>query len=103
MHPPIFLTWSSPKNNREEYESVLTCTVNKAVIPDKYPLPTAEELIAYFYGSTVFSKLDLRQGYLQVTLHPSSRDLTAFVAHAGVFRYTRMPFGLSLAPVAFKR
>ncbi|ROJ48029.1 hypothetical protein DPX16_5295 [Anabarilius grahami] len=37
--------------------------VNKAVIPDKYPLPTAEGLTTYFYGSTVFSKL--RQGYLQ--------------------------------------
>lgn len=61
-------------------------SVNKVVIPDKYPLPTAEELTAYFYGSTVFSKLDLRQGYLQVPLHPSSRGLTAFVTNAGVFR-----------------
>ncbi|KAG1940200.1 retrotransposable element [Pimephales promelas] len=34
-----------------------------------------------FHGSTVFSKLDLRQGYLQVPLHPSSRNLTAFVTH----------------------
>lgn len=42
--------------------------VNKAVIPDKYPLPTAEET-AQFNGSAVFSKLDLRQGYLQVPLH----------------------------------
>ena len=38
--------------------------VNKAVIPDKFPLPTVEELSAKFNGSTVFSKLDLRQGYL---------------------------------------
>lgn len=69
--------------------------VNKAVIPDKYPLPTTEELSAKFHGSTVFSKLDLRQGYLQVPLHPESRNLTAFVTHIGVFRYTRMPFGPS--------
>ncbi|KAI3358905.1 hypothetical protein L3Q82_015296 [Scortum barcoo] len=45
---------------------------NKAVIPDKYSLPTMEE---------VFSKLDLRQGYLQVPLHPDSCNLTAFVSH----------------------
>lgn len=37
--------------------------VNKAVIPDRYPLPTVEELAAQFYGSSVFTKLDLRQGY----------------------------------------
>ncbi|KAJ8365040.1 hypothetical protein SKAU_G00138710 [Synaphobranchus kaupii] len=77
--------------------------VNKAVIPDKYPLPTAEELTTVFHGSTVFSKLDLPQGYLQVPLHPASRDLTAFVTHAGVFRYTRMPFGLSSAPSCFQK
>ncbi|KAJ8368319.1 hypothetical protein SKAU_G00083470 [Synaphobranchus kaupii] len=78
-------------------------SVNKAVIPDKYPLPTSEELTTHFYGSTVFTKLDLRQGYLQVPLHPASRDLTAFISHAGVFRYTRMPFGLSSAPSCFQK
>ncbi|KAJ8349338.1 hypothetical protein SKAU_G00244680 [Synaphobranchus kaupii] len=77
--------------------------VNKAVIPDKYPLPTVEDLSAKFYGSTVFTKLDLRQGYLQVPLHPDSRFLTAFVTHVGVFRYTRMPFGLSSAPSCFQK
>ena len=65
---------------------------NKAVTPDRYPLPTVEELAAQFYGCSVFTKL--RQGYLQVPLHPDSRSLTAFVTHIGVFCYTRMPFGL---------
>ncbi|KAG1936342.1 gag-pol fusion protein [Pimephales promelas] len=64
---------------------------------------TLEELTAQFYGSTVFTKLDLRQGYLQVPLHPASRDLTAFVTHAGVFRYTLMAFGLSSAPSCFQK
>lgn len=45
--------------------------VNKAIIPDKYPLPTTEELTAQFHGSTIFSKLDLRQGYLQVRVRVS--------------------------------
>ncbi|KAJ8369487.1 hypothetical protein SKAU_G00095150 [Synaphobranchus kaupii] len=71
------------------------CAANKAVIPDRYLLPTSEELTAQFYGSTHFLKLDLCQGYLQVPLYPKSRDLTAFVTHSGVFRYTQMPFGLS--------
>ena len=38
--------------------------VNKAVIPDTYPIPSREELMSEFNGSTVFSKLDLSQGYL---------------------------------------
>lgn len=77
--------------------------VNKAIIPDKYPLPTTEELTAQFHGSTIFSKLDLRQGYLQVPLHPESRNLTAFITHRGVFRYKRMAFGLSSAPSCFQK
>lgn len=77
--------------------------VNKAIIPDRYPLPSIEELTTHFHGSTIFSKLDLRQGYLQVPLHPDSRNLTAFVTHTGVFRYTRMPFGLSSAPSCFQK
>ena len=77
--------------------------VNQAVIPDKYPLPTAEEVTSQFYGSKLFTKLDLRQGYLQVPLHPDSRNLTAFVTHAGVFQYTRMPFGLCSAPSCFQK
>ncbi|KAL2077907.1 hypothetical protein ACEWY4_025592 [Coilia grayii] len=77
--------------------------VNKAVIPDKYPLPTAEELTSHFHGSTIFSKMDLRHGYLQVALAPASMDLTAFVTHMGVFRYKHMPFGLSSAPSCFQK
>lgn len=77
--------------------------VNKAIIPDRYPLPTSVELTTLFYGSTVFMKLNLQQGYLQVPLHPASRDLTAFVTHAGMFRYTWMPFGLNSAPSCFQK
>jgi len=77
--------------------------VNKAVIPDMFPLPTSEELTAQFHGSTMFSKLDLRQGYLQVPLHPNRRNLwawvKAFVTHAGVFRYMLISLHrLNLAP-----
>ena len=54
------------------------------MIPDKYPNPTLEE----FCKSTVFSKLDLFQGYLQVPLE-RCRNLTA-----GVFQFCRVPFGL---------
>ncbi len=34
--------------------------VNKAIIPDTYPLPTQDELMSQLTGATVFSKIDLR-------------------------------------------
>ena len=77
--------------------------VNKAIIPDKYPLPSQEELMTEFCGSTIFSKLDLRKSYLQIPLHKDSKHLTAFITHDGVFQYKRMPYGLSSAPSAFQK
>ncbi len=62
-----------------------------------------EELSATFHGASIFTKLDLRNGYLQVPLAEESRHLTAFVTHDGVFQYRRTCFGLSSAPSAFQK
>jgi hypothetical protein len=62
---------------RKKDGSVRVCVnltdVNRALIPARYPLPTMEELTAKMSGATVFSKLDLLQGYLQLPLAPASR------------------------------
>ena len=76
---------------------------NQAIIPGKHPLPTMEDIAAEFYGSTVFSKLDLNQGYLQIPLAEESRFITAFVTHKGTYQFKRMPFGLASAPSAFQK
>ena len=64
--------------------------VNKAIIPDKHPLLTIEELSAEFHHSTVFTKLDMRRSYQQVPMAEDSKYLTAFITHEGVFQYRRM-------------
>ena len=76
---------------------------NKAVIPDKYPLPVIEELSKFFSGSTVFSKIDLKWGYLQVRLNPQYRYITAMITPIGLLQWKRLPFGLSSAPSCFQK
>jgi hypothetical protein len=77
--------------------------VNKALILDRYPLPTMDELTAKLTGSTVFSKVDLLWGYLQLPLAKESRYLTAFLTHEGVWQFKSLPFGLATGPSAFHK
>jgi hypothetical protein len=49
------------------------------------------------------SSLDLKAGYWQVPVRAEDRDKTAFVTPLGLFRFTRMPFGLRNAPSTFQR
>ncbi len=77
--------------------------VNQAVVADKYPLPTMDELSSEFAGAKWFSKIDLRWGYLQVPLDADSRCLTAMLTPIGLFQWARLPPGLCSAPSCFQK
>ena len=47
--------------------------------------------------------VDLRSGYWQVPMDRKDKPKTAFATRAGQFQFTRMPFGLNLAPSTFQR
>ena len=77
--------------------------VNKAITPDKYPLPTVDELSRLFAGATVFSKIDLKSGYWQIEMAAESRYLTSMITPKGLYQWKRVPFGLSSAPSCFQK
>ena len=91
-----------PKSNGGVRVCVDTRRANKAVIRERHPIPTLEEMLAALNGAAVFSKLDLRWGYHQVELHPESRVLTTFSMHNGLKCYKRLIFGLSSAPETYQ-
>ena len=78
-------------------------TINRAAKPDVYPLPRVEDLFATLAGGKAFTKLDLAQAYQQIPLEESSKQYVTINTHKGLFRYNRLPFGVSAAPSIFQR
>jgi len=75
---------------------------NKAIIRERHPTPTIDDLISKLNGATVFSKIDLRSGYHQLPLAEESRYITTFSTHLGLRRYKRLNFGISSASEIFQ-
>ncbi len=77
--------------------------LNLQTVEDKYPLPNNADLVARLAGCTIFSKLDLKKGYLQVPVAASDVPKTAIITPFGLFEFVRMPFGLKNAGMTFQR
>jgi hypothetical protein len=77
--------------------------LNLVTREDKYPLPNMGNLSGHLDGSVIFSKLDLRKGYLQVPVAAADIAKTAITTPFSLFKFARMPFGLRNAGITFQR
>ena len=78
-------------------------TINPVLDVPEYPMPTAEELFTQLNGGEKFSKLDLSSAYQQVLLDEESRQYVTINTHLGLYRYTRLPFGVAASPAIFQQ
>ena len=77
--------------------------LNRVIVRDRYPLSVIEDLIDKLQEARVFSTIDLKNGFLHVSVSEESRKYTAFVTQNGQFDFLNMPFGLCNAPSVFQR
>ena len=110
LEPVEFAEWASPivPVLKSDKKSIRICgdfkqTINPVSSLDRYPIPKVEDLFSSLSKGKVFSKIDLSQAYQQVPLEVESRQYTVINTHKGLFRYTRLPFGVSSAPGIFQR
>lgn len=77
--------------------------LNSYTIDEFHPLPYISVLLERLKDCKYFAKMDLRNGFYQISIHPAHRHKTAFIVKDGVFQFTRMPFGLKNAPSYFQK
>ena len=93
----------APKASGDIRLSVDMRKANAAIICERIPIPTVDEVLENLNGSAVFSKLDLCLGFHQIELVEDSRDIITFATHDGLFRYKRLSFGVNSAPEKYQQ
>ncbi|ESK81074.1 pro-pol protein, partial [Moniliophthora roreri MCA 2997] len=76
--------------------------LNHGTVKNAYPLPLVSDLIDRLNGATVFSKLDLRNGYNNVRIKDGDQWKAAFKTNRGLFEPTVMFFGLMNSLATFQ-
>lgn len=91
------------ENGQVKIAGDFSVTLNKDLIIEKYPMPRIEEVFAKIGGGEHYSKIDLKNAYNQFILDESCQELTAINTHKGLFKYTRLVYGLANAPAIFQK
>ena len=77
--------------------------LNKVLQRELYELPVMEDILPELSRAKIFSKLDLRSGYLHCVLDDQSSLLTTMMTPFGRYRWKRLPFGLKVSSEIFQK
>lgn len=92
-----------PKRNGKSRMCVDLRPLNQRIHRQKYPFPIMEDQLDKLYGKKIFTKLDLKNGFHQILIHPESTKFFAFATPNGQYEYTKLPFGFSESPAEFQK
>jgi hypothetical protein len=68
--------------------------LNKQTVKNRYPLPRIDDLFDQLADSTIFSSLDLTQGYHQIRISEEDAPKTAFRTPFGHYQFKVLSFNL---------
>ncbi|XP_033095838.1 uncharacterized protein K02A2.6-like [Anneissia japonica] len=109
IYPVNFSQWATPlvcipkADGRVHVCGDYKVTVNPSLHCDQYPIPTPEEVFTKLGGGKQYSKIDMKCAYQQLVLEDEAQEVVTINTHRGLYRYTRLPFGISSSPAIWQR
>jgi len=106
---PSYSEWGSPafvvpKKQPGEWRMVVDYRrLNEMTRHDSYSLPLISEVLQKQSGKTVFTVLDMKQGFHQLPLSEESRPLTAMSVPGGLWQWKVLPMGVRNGNALFQR
>ncbi len=77
--------------------------LNELTRKDRYPIPLIDETLARLSKAKIYTKLDIRQAFHRIRIHPDSEEFTTFRTRYGVYKYKVLWEGLTNGPATYQR
>lgn len=109
IYPVKHSEWASPivvvtkKDGTIRICTDFKTTVNKVIEMDVYPIPHINDILASLSGGKYFTVIDLSGAYQQLKIGYRSQKYFTINTHLGLFRYSRLTYGISSAPAIFQK
>ena len=77
-------------------------TINPLLHQRACTLQEPEDIFAKLNGAEYFSRIDLKDAFLQIPLTNDAKELTSINTPFGLYMYNFLPFGLTISPSVFQ-
>ncbi|MBW0506721.1 hypothetical protein O181_046436 [Austropuccinia psidii MF-1] len=94
---PVLITWHDTKSRLcGEFRAL-----NNYAKADRYPLPRIPHAIDKLAKAKYITQMDCMKGFHYNGVKPNSMKSLRIICHMGIYKYTRMPFGIINSPAHF--
>ena len=93
-----------PKKDGGIYETVIDLSsLNQYIETQHFQMEHLSSIKTLLQQGYYMTKLDLKDAYLSVAIHPQSQKYLRFCWKTKTYQFKALPFGLNIAPMIFTR